>query len=178
MVPHTFVASRVELKGWGSWRNSRGTSITKEAKQLVCMTEARLDQEDLNFFDWELTDSDQGIFDTEMMVFLWFKEEVTPMMRKKVLIDIQHGLASDPLSVKGVNVRATLDLDPIQRPWNKAQAIFIGVMKEHANVLREAFDIRWVDTGLRVSVAAPTGRLALPIALASFTIGANWALNF
>ena len=51
-------------------------------------------------------------------------------------------------------------------------------MKEHANVPREDFDIRWVDTGLRVSVTPPPGRLALPIALASFTLGANWALNF
>ena len=78
MVPQAFVASRVEFKGWSNWRNVRGTGITpEEAKQLVCMTKARLEQEDPNLFDWELTDRDQGIFDTEMMVFLWFKEEVT-----------------------------------------------------------------------------------------------------
>ena len=29
-----------------------------------------------------------------------------------------------------------------------------------------------------MSVAAPLGRAALSIALASFTTGANWALNF
>ena len=52
------LASTVELKGWGSWRNIRRTGITlEEAKQLVCMTKARLEQEDLNLFDWELTDS-------------------------------------------------------------------------------------------------------------------------
>ena len=39
------------------------------------MTKARLKQEDLNLFDWELTDRDQGILDTKMLVFLWFKEE-------------------------------------------------------------------------------------------------------
>ena len=77
------------------------------------------------------------------------------MIRKKVLNDIQHGLTSNPLSFKGVNIRATLELYPIKRLWNKAQAIFFGVMKEHANVSREAFDIRWVGTGLRASVAAP-----------------------
>ena len=33
-------------------------------------------------------------------------------------------------------------------------------------------------TGLRLSVAAPPGRSSLPIAPASFTIGANCALNF
>ena len=64
-----------------------------------------------------------------------------------------------------MNIRATLELDPIKRPWKEAQAIFIGVMKEHANVPREAFDIWWVDTLLRVS--------AIPIALVSFTTGAQ-----
>ena len=67
----------------------------EEAKQLLCKPKARLKQDDLNMFDWEL-------------------------MRKKVLNDIQQSLASDPLSFKGVNVRATLELDPVKRPWNKA----------------------------------------------------------
>ena len=157
MVPHTFVASRVELKGWSSWRNIRGTGITvEEAKQLVCM---RPKQEDLNVFDWELTDSDQGIFDTKMMVFLWFKEGGHSH-------DAQERAECNPLSFKGVNIRATLELDPIKRPWNKAQAIFIGVMKEHANVSRG------------VSVVAPPERPALPIALASFSTGLNWAQIF
>ena len=114
----------------------------EEAKQLVCKTKVRLKQDDLNMFNWELTDSDQGIFDTKMMVFLWFKEEVTPVMRQKVLNDTQQGFTSDLLPFKGVYVRATPELDQVKRPWNKAQAIFIGVMKEHANVAREAFDIK------------------------------------
>ena len=78
-----------------------------------------------------------------------------------------------------MNVRASLLLDAVKRPWNRAQAIFVGVVKEHANVPMEAFDLKWVDTGLActVSVAAPPGRTTLPIALASFTIGANWTLN-
>ena len=134
--------------------------------------EVRLKQEDLNLFDWELTDRVHGIFDTKMMVFLWFREGVTPMFRKKVLNDIQNGLTSNPLSFKGVRIRATLELDPVKRPWDKAQTIFIGVMKDHANVSRWAFDIRCVE---RVSVAAKPGRPALPIALASFTTSANWA---
>ena len=37
----------------------------EEAKQLVCKTKARLKQDDLNMFDWELSGSDQGIFDTK-----------------------------------------------------------------------------------------------------------------
>ena len=41
-------------------------------------TKARLKQDDLNMFEWELTNSDQGIFDTKMMVFLWLKEESLP----------------------------------------------------------------------------------------------------
>ena len=66
---------------------------------------------------------------------------VTPVMRKRFLNDMQQGLTSDPLPFKGVNVRADLELDRVKRPWNKAQAIFTGVIKEHANVSREAFDI-------------------------------------
>ena len=50
-------------------------------------------------------------------------------------------------------------------------------MKEYAKPPREKFDIRWVDTGLRVSVAAPLGRTALPIALAAFTKD-DLVLNF
>ena len=89
------------------------------------MAKARLKQDDLNMFDWDMTDRDQGIFDIKMMmVFLWFKEVVTPMVRKKVLNDIQHGLTIQPLPFKGANVRATLELDPVKRPWNKAQANF------------------------------------------------------
>ena len=91
------------------------------------------------------------------MVFLWFKEGVTPMVRKEVLNDIQQGLTIQPLEFKGAFVRATLDLNPVKRPWTKAQPIFLGVMRDHAKLPRETFDIRWVDSGLRVS-AAPTGR--------------------
>ena len=46
LVQNTFVTSRVELKGWSSWRNIRGTGITlDEAKQLVSMAKARLKQD-------------------------------------------------------------------------------------------------------------------------------------
>ena len=61
------------------------------------------------------------------------------MIRKKVLNDIQQGLTSGPLPCK-------------------AQATFLGVMTEHAKLLREKIDMRWVDAGLRVSAATPLGR--------------------
>ena len=51
-------------------------------------------------------------------------------------------------------------------------------MKEYANQPRDAFDTKWVDAAMPVSVAVSLGRTSLPNALASFTIGANWALNF
>ena len=61
VMQNTFVASRIELKGWGCWRNIRGTGITlEEAKQLVSMAKARFKQDNLNVFDWDLTDRDQG----------------------------------------------------------------------------------------------------------------------
>ena len=80
------------------------------------------------------------------------------MIRKKVLNDIQHGLTSNPLSFKGVNIRATLEVDPNQETVESSANYLYWGQKEQANVSREAFDMRWVDTGLRVSVAAPLGR--------------------
>ena len=125
LVQNTFVASRIEHKEWGCWRNIRGTGITMdEAKQLVSKAKARVKQDDLDMFDWDLTDRDQGIFDTKMTVFLWFTEGVTPMVRKQVLNDIQQGLTIQPHEFKNVHVRATLELDPVKRPWKKAQAVF------------------------------------------------------
>ena len=62
MMQNTFVASRIELKGWGCWRNIRGSGITlDEAKQLVSVVKTRLKQDDLNMIDWDMTDRDQGI---------------------------------------------------------------------------------------------------------------------
>ena len=53
-------------------------------------------------------------------------------------------------------VRATLDISPDKRPWNKAQTVFSCAMRETASW----FDIRWVPTGIRVSVnSAPSGVL-------------------
>ena len=58
--------SRIELKGWGCWRNIRGTNITlEEARALVRATKARIKQDELDVFDWDLTDRDQGKFDTK-----------------------------------------------------------------------------------------------------------------
>ena len=79
VAPNVFVASRIELKGWGCWSYIRGTSITlEEAKALVSMTKTRIKQDDLHVFDWDLTDLDQGHFDTKMMALLWFKEGSLP----------------------------------------------------------------------------------------------------
>ena len=68
LAQNAFVASRIELKGLGCWRNIRGTGITlDEAKELVRTTEARIKQDDLNVFDCDLTDRDQGNFDTTVV---------------------------------------------------------------------------------------------------------------
>ena len=56
----------------------------------VNMAKAHLKQDDLNVFDWDLTDRDQGNFDTKMMAFMWFTEEVTPMVRKRVQFDFHR----------------------------------------------------------------------------------------
>ena len=52
VMQNTFVASRVELKGWEAWRNIRGYGITlSEAKQLISDTTARIKPDDLNKFE-------------------------------------------------------------------------------------------------------------------------------
>ena len=80
VAQNTVVASRIELKRWGCWRNIRSSGITlEETKELISVTNVGIKQDDLNVLDWDLTDRDQGNFDTKMMVFLWFKEGVTPM---------------------------------------------------------------------------------------------------
>ena len=129
MASNVFVVSRIELQGWGCWRNIRGTGITlEEAKALVSRAKARIKQDDLHVFDWHLTNRDQGNFDTKMMGVLF-----APTVRKRVQLDLQQNLIDQPLPFKG----ATLELDPVKSPWNKAQALFIRVMREYAQLLEK-----------------------------------------
>ena len=94
VVPNTFVASRIQLKGWGVWGDIRGTGITMdEARQLFSDAKCRIKPEDRDKFDGKWTDWDQGHFDIKMMTFLWFDERVTSMVRK-----LSH--ANIPLEIK------------------------------------------------------------------------------
>ena len=53
-----------------------------------------------------------------------------------------------------------------------------SVMREHAGLPRNAFDIKWVNTGVRVSVKmASLGGTMVPTPIATFTIGATWVLD-
>ena len=75
-------------------------------------------------------------------------------------------------------VRATLEIALDKRPWNEAQAVFPYAMCEGAAPPRETIDVKWVSTGIRVSVnSAPSGALPVLSQLASITIGATWFLN-
>ena len=46
-------------------------------------------------------------------------------------LDISQSLQRTPIEIGGENIRATLEVDPVKRPWNKASAIFFTIMKEH-----------------------------------------------
>ena len=90
------------------------------------------------------------------MAFLWFSD-VTPHERKRVQLYVQQKL----VQTRRGSVRATLEIAPNKRPWNKAQSVFLCAMRETAG-LRETCDIKWVSTGIRVLVnSAPSG--ALPV---------------
>ena len=67
-------------------------------------------------FDWDLTVGDQGKVDIKMMVFMWFKEEVTPLVRERVQLDLQQALVNAPIKFRDVSLRAILELDPEKRP--------------------------------------------------------------
>ena len=137
LVQNTFMASRIDMKGWGCWRNIRGTGITlDEAKELVSVNKARIKQDDLNVFDWDLTDRDQGNFDTKIMVFLWFKEEVTPMVRKRFQLDLQQDFTNHPLPFKLAIAMATLELDPAKPTLEQGPGNF-----------------HWCDEGIRQTPA-------------------------
>ena len=91
MMQGAFVASRIELKGWEVWRNIRGTGITvDEARDSVSKVKIMTPDADVNKFNWDLTEQDQGNFDVKMMTFLWFNDEVTPHDRKRVQLDLQQ----------------------------------------------------------------------------------------
>ena len=93
-------------------------------------------------------------------------------------MDINQALQTSPVEIRGETVRATLEIDPSKRPWQKATAIFFTVMKEHANLDAKNFDIRWVTMGVRVDVnCSPPGIMPSMSQLASFTIGGVWKLN-
>ena len=113
-----------------------------------------------------------------MMVFLWFKSEVTPRDRKMAQLGISQSLQNTPIVIGGEQFRATLEIDPVKRPWNKASAILFTIMKEHAKLDRDKFAVRWVTLGLRVDVnCAQTGLMVSMVPLASFTKGGTWVIN-
>ena len=168
-----WLPTRIELKGWGVWRKIRETGITvDQARSLAGQVKAITPINHHEKFDWEMTDKDQGYFDLKMMVFLCFKDGVTLRDRRIPQMDIYQALQSTPVEIRGVKVRAMLELDPSKRPWQKASAIFFSSMKEHANLDAETFDFRWVTMGLRVDVnCAARGVMPSTSQLASFTIG-------
>ena len=74
VMQHTFVASRIELKGWGVWKDVRGSGITlDEGRELVVMVKILIQNTDMDKFDWDLTARNQRVSDIKIMTFLWFK---------------------------------------------------------------------------------------------------------
>ena len=143
--PSVWLPSRIEPKGWGVWSRIRETGLTDEkAKEQVGQVKSLTPAAHHDKFDWELTDKDQGNFDLKMMVFPWFKNEVTPKDRKMAQLDVSHSLQRTPIVIGGEKIRATLEIDPAKRPWNKDSAIFFTIMKEHAKLDRDMFAVRWV----------------------------------
>ena len=67
-----------------------------------------------------------------------------------------------------------------RRPWNKANAIFLGAMRDIAKLSREAFDIRghsWNPVEVNSPPLSPQGMSTSMVSLASVTIGPNWVVK-
>ena len=79
-----------------------------------------------------------------MLTFLWFHDGVTPHDRKRVQPDLQQALVRTP------------------------------AMCDNAGLTKGQFDMRWVSTGIRVSVnSALPGCLPVLSQVASITTGTN-----
>ena len=65
-----------------------------------------------------------------MRTSLWFRYDVSCLDWKRLQLDIQEELTNKTIQARNWNVRATLETSPDKRPWNKAQAIFLGAMRE------------------------------------------------
>ena len=149
-----------------------------EARDLVGKVKILNLETDKNKFDWT-----RLLIVKEISISKWLPScgswtGVTPQDRKRVQLDLQQALVRAPIEVKGEHVRGTLETAPDKRPWNEAQSIFLRTMRENAGLTKEQFDMRWVSTGIRVSVnGAPPGCLAVLLPVASITIGAHWVLN-
>ena len=170
-APSEWLPTRIELKGWGVWRKIRETGITMdETENLVDKVKALTSSIHHEKFDWEMIAKGQGFFELKMAVFLWFKEGVTLRDRRLAQMDIGQALLTSPVEVRGVNIRATLEVDPIKRPWQKATAIFFATMKEYANL--------GVTMGVRVEVNCTPGSVLPTMSqLASLNIGSTWKIN-
>ena len=117
-----------------------------EAKKLISTVKTRIGEADLDKFDWEMTDRNQGHFDIKMMTFLWFNERVTPLDRTRIQLDLQQVLAKAPIKIKEEYVRANLELDPDKRPREKRKqfscgqcAIMRASQKTYLTLHRERF---------------------------------------
>ena len=105
-----WLPSRIDLKGRGVRSRIRETGLTVDkAKEPVIQVKS-LTPANHDKFDWEMTDKDQENFDLKMMVFLWFKSEVTTRDRKMAQLDISQYLQSTPIVFGGEKIRATLEL--------------------------------------------------------------------
>ena len=65
------------------------------------------------------------------------------------LLDISQSLQRTLVENGGEKSRATLEIDPVKRPWNKASAIFFTIMKEHAILDRDMFPVPMGNPGTR-----------------------------
>ena len=81
----------------------------------------------------------------EMITFLWVKSLVSYLDRRHTLASLHKELNARPIRVPGFSARAVLEITHDERPWNKAQAIFLGAILETTSLSKDTYKDPVVD---------------------------------
>ena len=79
-------------------------------------------------FDWEAIDQEQGRFEGEVMVFLWFRAEDNSKDRRRARTVLQKALVPKCVQVQGKTVRVIAEISPEKKPMSVAHAIWLSTM--------------------------------------------------
>ena len=105
--------------------------------------QTRTNPEIMAHFDCEATEQEQGRFAENILVYLWFRVEISAWDRRRRLTFLQKGLEDRRRMVKGKTVRVVSQISPERKLMPKDHAIWLDTA-DKTGLGKELFDIRWV----------------------------------